>query len=284
MAVDGYAEWGGNVFLALEPVVPPVGIIAGLLNILTKPKPRFEVRQAMGAKYGVISAQIPAQWEQVTALAGRWGDRLLLPSGVDPPPPLSAARFPRYDKAVLAATACEIIKWTRMPLYRRMVGFCDRDGSYADLLEGLLRHFTAAVVLTGREDVYEAEAERLMAGMGAPVILAGHGTAFADCVLVLAPEGLPPDIRPRCPVLANVHSPDGRHDWISGLRVRPFDELLALCPKGIAPHDFGAALFEFGDVRPAGFVASELLLNGVPATLEQAAETIGRHAGSANLY
>lgn len=272
------------MFWALEPVAPPPGIIAGVLNIITRKKARAEPRSAFGAAFGVISACVPAQWDQVAGLAGRFCDRLLLPPGVSSPPPLREAAFPRYRRVVMAATACEIIKRTRMPMYRRVAGLADKTGKYAGILWELLCHFTTAVVVTENAPVYEAESERIMAALGAPVIIAQGGASFADCVLVLAPEGLPEGAHPRCPVISYEDSFDGRCDWVSGPRVRPPPEVSALCPPGIPAERFGAALYEFCGVEAAGFVAGEMLLNGRAAGLEQVTEAVGRRAGTIGLF
>lgn len=264
------------------------GIFGSVLNILTKQKARIEAHQIFGASYGVISTpplSRPSDWNKIASLSDRYGDRLLLPAGLIPPPPLKAAVFPRYERLVLLKTACEIIKRTRMPMYRRIAGLADEHGEYADFLYPLLQHFTAVKVLSKNTLLYAAQAEKMMEELGAPVLLREDISAFSDCVLMIAPEGVSLTQRLRCPVLSK--SPPKREqpgDFISDLRAIPSAQLAAACPAGIDPHDFSAALYEYCGVDSINFLAGQLQINCRQADLVQAVKTVMFASGTLSVF
>lgn len=237
-------------------------IFGGILNILTKPKARIEAREALGAAYGVIVAGLPmraADWRRVASLAGRYADRVLLPVGLEAPPPIAPAAFPRYERRVLLQTAIEIIKRTRMPMYRRVAGLVDTTGEHADFLYALLHHYTSVKVVTKQPTLYEAQAERMMAELGAPVMLRDDYSSLNDCVLIIAPDGVDTNEKLKCPVLSIKPPGENQHsDFITDLRVAAPPEVLPLCPDGIEPHRFVAALYEYCGVEPSGFVAGRM--------------------------
>lgn len=252
------------MFVALEVADPRFsGIFGNVLNILTKPKPRLETRKAMDAVYGVITASGPiheADWLLIAELAGRYAGRMLIPEGFEPPPPLKTAEFPNYERRVILETAVEIIRRTRMPMYRRIAGLVDNNGEYASFLFPLLHHYTTVKVLTGKAAAYIPEAERMMEELGAPVVICEDYAALSDCVIIIAPDGVGVSGRLPCPVLA-AKPPDAlqHSDFITDLQVLPGSGIAALCPAGIEPSRYLAALYEFCGVEPSGFVAERMV-------------------------
>lgn len=260
-------------------------IFGGVLNILTKPKARIEAREALGAVYGVIVAALPLRapdWRRVAALADRYADRMLLPAGLEAPPPIAHAAFPRYERHVLLQTAVEIVKRTRMPMYRRVAGLVDATGEYSDFLYPLLSHYTSVKVITKRPALYEAQSERMMRELGASVMLRDDYSSLDDCVLIIAPDGVDTRERLKCPVLSGKPPAENQpSDFITDLRVAAPHEVLRLCPEGIEPHLFFAALYEYCGVEHAGFVATRMMfryreddLSGVVRAVMEASGTL----------
>lgn len=278
------------MFVALEVAeAGSTGIFAGILNILTKPKARLETREAFGAVYGAVVAPAPvhdADWRRIADLAGRYGDRLLLPEGlIPPPPPLSEPRFTRFGRVIMLKTAVEIIKRTRMPMYRRIIGLVDENGEYADFLFPLLHHYTAVKVLTGQSGLYLAEAERMMHELGAPVLLCEDYASFADCVLIIAPDGVAASDKLSCPVLAGKPPESGqRSDFITDLEVIPKPELQALFPAGINPHKVMAALFEYCGVDEASAPAGRMTFRYARTDLSQVVLAVMEASGTLSIF
>lgn len=262
------------MFVALETVnAEESGIFGNILNILTKPKARLETREAFGAVYGVIIAAKPlrtADWRRITELAGRYADRMLLPDGLEAPPPISEPAFSRFERTVMLKTAVEIIKRTRMPMYRRVVGLVDETGEYADLLFPLLHHYTAAKVLTKKTSLYLGQAEKMMDELGAPVILCDGYQSLSDCVLTIAPDGISAAQKLACPVLAKKPPQSTQYgDFITDLQVVPAPEAAALCPNGIEPHKFFAALYECCGVEEVAVPAARMMWRYAKSDLTQ---------------
>lgn len=272
----------------METVEPQSdGIFAGILNILKKPKPHIEVREALGAKYGAIIAAKPnsaADWRGIAALAGRYGDIMLLPQGMVPPPPLQEAECPRFARRLLLGTAVEIVKRTRMPMYRRIVGLVDENGEYADFLFDLLHHYTTVKVLSGRRALYQAQADRMMEELGAPVILCDDYASFFDCVLVVAPDGLSTDLRMSCPVLGKSGGVKQGSDFITNLRYVPDAEQAKQCPAGIEPHRFFAALYEYGGAAQIGSVASRMTFRSAETDLTRVVHAVMQASGALSIF
>ncbi len=270
------------MFVALETAEPHnKGIFGGILNILSKPKAQIEAREAFGAVYGVINAASPknsADWRKIAALADRYGDSLLLPQGLVPPPPLAEPLYPRFERRVMLTTATEIIKLTRMPMYRRVVGLVDENGEYADFLFPLLHHCTTIKVLTKQQSLYFAAAERMMQELGAPVTVCDDYAALFDCVLIFAPNGIKFSDRLPCPVLQQyLPSEPQSSSFITNLQIEMPQKALDCCPKGIDPQKFVSALFECCGVESYDFVAKKMLFRNMEANLSQIVEAIAKN-------
>lgn len=266
-------------------------IFSGILNILTKPKASIEAREALGAVYGVIVAGLPmraADWRRVAELADRYADRMLIPDGLEPPPPIARAVFPRYERRVLLQTAVEIIKRTRMPMYRRIAGLVDMSGGYADFLYPLLRHYTSVKVITGRPALYEEQAERMMRELGAPVMVCENYSSLGDCVLIIAPDGIgtgATDGGIKCPVLSVRPPSENRPgDFITDLRVAAPPEILSICPCGIDPHQFMAALYEYCGVESVGFTAGRMMFRYREENLTRVVAAVMEASGTLSIF
>lgn len=276
------------MFVALEAdEYQSTGILGDIFNIIKKPKARIEAREAMGAVYGVITAPRPvreADWKKIAALADRYADTMLLPVGMTPPPPISEAKFPRFERRILLKTATEIVKRTRMPMYKRIAGLVDKTGEYADFLFPLLHHYTAVKVLTGQVDLYRAGAEHMMAELGAPVLICDDYAALGDCVLIIAPDGIETAGRMRCPVLSrNPPQTSQSSDFITSLRILPYDDNI-VCPKGIEPHKFYAALYEYCGVEDVRDIAEQMIFKYRTVDLTQVVNAVNGIAGVSELY
>lgn len=295
------------VFIALELVEQNRTGIAGRLRRglarLARPRLAPEEAEALGARYLLLRAPTSGEgpdWAAVAAAAGRFVDRMLLPDGLEPPAGsgIRPVRCPDFAVRVLLATACEIIRRTRMPMYRRVLGLIDPDAAYCHLLAPLLHHYTSVRVVTGKPWIYEAAAARVLAELGAPVLVGE--TLTADCVLALFPGGAGQfpggagqfpggagDFRVAapCPVLVGPgcapSSEWGPHlvrDLLSDPIPVLADEVAARSPAGIAPHRFAAALCDHAGVAPNAFgnlAAQSLLHNRRPRDLEEIVRMLG---------
>lgn len=277
------------MFVALELVEQDTagqGIFGSIFNILTRPKPWLEKAEFLGARYGVIHAADGARgpdWEAIEALAGRFAGRMLLPGGLTPPPGSAIARppCPRFEKKVLLATACELIRRTRMPMYRRILGVIDPEAAHTDLLFPLLRHYTSVRVVTGNLERYEQAAARMMEELGAPVLVGSAVSLLEGCVLILAPGAAGPEGALPCPVLAGEGFPAlPGQERIESLRAGVTAELAARCPGGIAPHRFAAALHDLCGADPGVYVAEQMRFGYKSCTLPEAAQAILQASGA----
>lgn len=281
-------SWGEIVFVAFEAAAPRYdGIFGGILNILTKPKPRIEEREAFGAAYGVIIAGKPvsdSDWRKIASLAGRYGDMMLFPEGITPPPPLREAVFPRFTRRLILGTAIEIVKRTRMPMYRRVAGLVDEKGEYADFLFELLHHYTTVKVFSKQHELYEAEAARMMEELGAPVILCDNQASLSDCVLIIAPDGMKTRVKPVCPVLGKPGEMSQSGDFITDLRFIPQAKGAKLCPNGIEQHKFFAALYEYCGVKDVGQVATRMTFRHADSDLTKVVHAVMQAAGVLSVF
>lgn len=296
LKMQHFAEREGEaVFLALELVESKQkGIFGFLSNILTKPTATWEEAEACGVRYGLVRAPrtrtAEPNWTAIAQLVGRFADRVLLPDDLVLPPqsPLAPFCCPRFEQKVLLATACEIIKRTRMPMYRRIVGLIDPDGDYTDYLPVLLRHYTTVRVITENLQEYERAAAEMMDQLGAPVLIGTAPSILAECVLVVAPGRTFNDAGTTlpCPVLAGEQfDPPFRCHLISGLQAGGSPELAAQTPSGISPHRFAAALYEDSGVLPTGgFVAGKMLLDYKISDLPEVVRAVMQAAGTLFLF
>lgn len=274
---------GENVFVALE-FIPQIykGIFGEIISILNRPKARLEDATVWGVRFGVIRAPVKntqPSWEEIAALAGRFADRILLPDGVTPPEDsgIAALHSPRFEKKVLLSTACEIIRLTRMPMYRRVMGIIDLDAEHTDLLYDLLLHYTSVRVVTGNPERYAKAAEEMMDRLGAPVLVGERLSMLSECVLILAPGcgGWPSGDQLPCPVLASEYFglPRG-WDVINRLETTPPQELIDCCPQGITPHRLAGAVFETSNGFSGDYIGRKVLHNGKNADLMEAVRAV----------
>ena len=280
-------RWGEAVFVALELTGrEPDGVLARLRNKLIRPKFRLEQASCLGGRYALLKWEGAGEpdWAAIEQICGSYTGRLLLPDGLSPPQESKIKRIimPGYDNMVLQKTACGIIDRTKMPMYRRVLGFIDMEGAYDFMLDKLLMHFTAAKVYTRNVDVYNKAAVRVMDELGASVILAEDFTALGDCVLVLSPGTVYTDMSPgfRCPVVScGPFVASGSYRLVSGLVCEPVWEVLAACPIGIRPHDFAGALYEYCGITSTTFLAKVMLFDYQITGLDQAVKAVIHEAG-----
>ncbi len=282
---------GEGVFSALH-VIPrgQGGIFSRLHSILTKPKTWAEPKEINGANYSVIYAETDSSgqpdWRKVEYLAKDWSRWVVLPQALqDSLPTGSTLRVfngEQFAADMLLHTACELIRQTRMPMYRRALGILDPQGNNAHMLYTLLKHYTLIKVVTNNLPLYEDAAEQMMDELGAPVLLSNQLSFLSDCVLVLAPEAFSSqeDVRLHCPVLCHSES-SLKLQYRCDTLTQPLPALPkgGECPEQIDPALFAGALYTFcqGDVVQP--VASTLLYSGVTVNMQQAATILLQKSG-----
>lgn len=253
--------------------------------LFARSQPQLEEREALGVRYRLIRAPSRGNtpdWDAVARLAGTGA--LLLPEGIEPPPncPVTPLSCPRFERRMLLATACEIIKRTRMPMFRRIAGLWDPEGRHGGMLAPLLHYYTAVHVVTDAAERYQRAAADIIERLGAPVTYSPDVSILADCVLILAP-GTAPDLKdysPPCPVLATdtVSLPAGSESFTRLVAtVRP--DIARHCPPGIAPHRFAAALHDCGGVDVGRYVAHRMLCNESPSDLPECVRSVMQRLG-----
>ncbi len=276
------------MFVALEVAsAGSTGIFEKFFNIITRRKTQFSYRECLGASYGVITVMPDdplkaATWRRIAKLAGRYGDRLLPPRGVEAPFPLSEPVFPRFECATLLKTAIELINLSNIPMYRRVAGLVDYAGEYTDFLFPLLHHYISVIVSTSRKELYAAESARIFEELGAPVTIAGEHASFDECALIIAPSDQTGTgfAGTKTPVLC-LKAGDFGGLCISDLRSAAPAGLA--CPNGIEPRKFIAALYEFCGVEELAQPASQVLLGNSYASLAEAAFAVRQFAGFASV-
>ncbi|MDL2233410.1 hypothetical protein LJC63_07510 [Ruminococcaceae bacterium OttesenSCG-928-L11] len=279
------------MFIALEVMEQKKrSLVPAVLHKLAigrgKPRMWLEQRSCCGKQYAALRCEgnRPIDWEAVERVCGTYGKRLLLPEGLTPPEDsrLPAPAFPQFRARMIAHTACEVVARTRMPMYRRTVGFVDIRGNYPGLLRQLLKFYTSAVVVTGERAYYETVRQELMDTLGAPVVIGSGFESLADCVLVVSPDDMytSQSLPSGCPVMTGGSLvAQGRFDRISGLRYVPAAEIGDTCPAGIDTALFAAALCEFSGMDFPTYFAQEMLYNYKSATIDEVARIIAHCAG-----
>jgi hypothetical protein len=276
------------VFVALELIDREKGgLFRKIRERLTRPMVWLDTEECLGGRYAVLHVETSGgkiDWGAVERICGSYGAKLLLPENLEPPAGgrLRRLSLRRFGEQVLVKTACELVDRTKMPMYRRVLGFVDLAGNHAALLPGLLRHFTSVKVLTGEKEMYREVADRMMEELGAPVLLAEDFGSFRDCVLAAAPSSVYTDREAAipCPILCgDAFVAAGRFDRLHGLQAAVHDPARACCPRGIRPHDFAGALYEYCGVDASDFLPESLLYNYRLTDMAEAAAIVARLAG-----
>lgn len=283
------------MFVALEIIQKePGGVFGRLRGMLVKPKLWLETGECAGAHYALLRVEASGRrdridWRAVERICGSYRNKLLLPEGLEPPIETGLVRpeLRRFNDRVFQHTACEVIAQTRMPMYKRVLGFIDREAKYSHMLNELLRHYTSVRVVTDNLDRYHTEAERLLEELGAPVVVGTGLDSLAGCVLILSPGAFYTSQAAAfsCPVVAgDVFVAGGRCDLVTALRTVPGEPVRSACPAGIDPHDFAGALYEFCSADISTFLAERLLYNYRAAALPELVAAVARGAGLEHPY
>lgn len=261
------------------------GVLGRAASLFVRSQPRAEEREALGAHYRLILAPSRGgapDWPAIARLADTRA--LLLPDRVPPPPKgiVKPLQCPRFERQVLASTACEVVHRTRMPMYRRIVGLLDPLGKYAGLLFPLLHHYTAARVYTLSPERYERAAADIGERLGAPVASGPDLSLLDGSVLILAP-GPVPDLPERpfpAPILAGRgFTPPAGSEVFSGLRASVPPELVEHSPDGISPNRFAAALYDHCGLDVGGYVSHQMQRGASPSDLPTCIHSVMRRIG-----
>ncbi|WP_312640550.1 hypothetical protein [Hydrogenoanaerobacterium sp.] len=225
------------------------GIFARLLHRMKQRKMKAEAVDTPFGSYALLTAQsMQVDWDKVDALCGRAGRNLVLPRQLSIPEGYALRRFvpTALTLRVLCNTCVEIIRHSKLPLYRKIVTLVDPMAHYIDFVPELLYHCITVKVATSQVERYNLLSEQLMEELGASIVVTDSLDNFDSSILVVCPgdEGLD-KIVTNAPVLTagNIDIPSVCK-LVGDMQIQPRGELAAYVPKGITPLDFAGALYE----------------------------------------
>ncbi|WP_123811014.1 hypothetical protein [Hydrogenoanaerobacterium saccharovorans] len=225
------------------------GIFARLLHRMKQRKITAETVNTPFGSYVLLTAGSEhVDWDKVAALCGRAGKNLVMSRCLCPPEDSSIGRFEptALTSKVLRNTCVEIIRRSKLPLYRKIITLVDPMARYVDFVPELLYHCITVKVVTTQVECYNRLSEHLMEELGASIVVTDDMDSFGGSVLVICPDSNPADkIVTTVPVLT-AGTIDGGFacKLVGDLQIQPRGELAACTPKGIAPLDFAGALYE----------------------------------------
>lgn len=262
---------------------PESGFVKKFVRRMRGADIHVESGEYLGRRFAHVLVDGPIDWHAVARICGPFANRVLLPEDISLPKeaPLQSPALPEFYNRVLLQTACSLVERTRMPMYRRVLGFVDLDGSYAEMLDTLLMHYTSVQVLTENIERYEACSRHLMEELGAPLTVCGTLRSLESCVLVVSPASVQLSEKANfsCPVLTGgTFSCGGRANLISGLEISGL-EVKEACPPGISLHQFAGAMYEFYGIAPSTFSAVTMMYNQKSVDMGEAVEAVRRSAG-----
>ena len=252
------------------------GALGRLADRLMRTKIIHKNHEVMGGGYKLLQWQSGSRpnWEQLEAACSRYRNRVLFPEGLILPEALKIETplLPNFKRAVLVNTACEIATRSRLPLYRRVLGLIDENGSMVDELPLLLRYYSCIMVASRATELYAIAGARIMHELGAPVLVGCEPKGLGECMLVIS-EGSLKSEKLRAPLLCP-GSAVGSSLCIGSLEITPPEDVSAACPEDISLQDFAGSLYEFSAVRDYNLVANQMLCNYRLANLTEVVRAV----------
>jgi hypothetical protein len=234
-------------------------------------------------------------WNAVEQTAGRCRTRMLFPSGIRPPAPPKVERAAQNEPGLRAfqprrlpllhclRAAQQVLRRCETPAQSLSVALVDPRCVAGRALEPLVMLAGSLRVFTPDLPAYRAVAAQLLERYGVTLILSDSEGCFAQSDVVIADDLSMFTGKERGLIftMPGVPAPSGcRVCRPAGLPLP--EEFAALCPPGIHPLHFAAALFELCGVRemerlqPQGYVFQQGAQEE-PADAETLAAMIDAH-------
>ena len=254
---------GGCLFAALAVQERIARGVLGQLRLFFRPDPPVShVVQEGNISYLKIQAQVdkrhPLDWDAVIRLAAWAPAGLLLPEGFNPPDglsyrPVDVSPFQR----LLCCMACHrSLREADLSPSKLQICLIDPTGQYGKVALSLLRYASTVKVYTSQVDLFEEAARQSIKQYGAPLLVSDDPECVSECPVVLNPWGMPAPAS-REAVVFSTHPLKGQHRLcLTRYTAAVGGNAGRLCPGGIDPTQFAAALYAAGRLRDPVEVSS----------------------------
>lgn len=211
---------------------------------------RYELTELGKVKYVTIAweeQKRPISWKSVASLAGGEAKSLVLPKEIELPENAPVERFDSmpFVKSIMQGSLLDVIE--RAKLYEKgvKIGLYDPRGEHAEFLQLLLPVAYGVKVLTENPGSFDRIRQSEL--VKADLEFTPDAGELGDCPVIVAPDALrgelPLDDRQIVFSFERASS-DCRCLVIDDCEIGISRDLAALCPEGIDPNDFLAALYE----------------------------------------
>lgn len=240
------------------------GIFARFLH---KMKKRTILTRTVQTKLGeyllVTTYSEQINWDKVAQITGRAGRNLVLPRRIQLPQGCPVRRFEpdAFRLQVLLNTCVDVIRHTKLPLYRKIVTLVDQDGAYTQFVPDLLCYCMTVKVVTAAQERYGTLSEKMMEELGASIVVTDHMEGSDGSMLIIAPdaEQAVQVAQPVAVITAGDIDRPALCKLVGDLRIQPKGDLAACVPKEIDALDFAAAMCQLSGWHAGNRLAAGML-------------------------
>lgn len=240
------------------------GIFAKFLHRMKKRTILTRTVQTKLGEYLLVTAYSERiNWDKVAQITGRAGKNLVLPRRIELPPGCPVRRFTpdTFRLQVLLNTCVDVIRHTKLPLYRKIVTLVDQNGVYTQFVPELLCYCMTVKVVTAAQERYRILSEQMMEELGASIVVTDHMEGCDGSMLVIAPDAQQAAevAQPVAVITAGEIDRPALCKLVGDLRIKPKGDLAACIPKEIDALDFAAALCQLGGWQAGARLAAGML-------------------------
>ncbi|MCO7137228.1 hypothetical protein NIF40_06765 [[Clostridium] leptum] len=237
--------------------------VLGRLRLFSRPAPpASHMVQEGNISYLSICAQMdkrhPLDWMAITRLAAWAPAGLLLPDSFSPPDdcsyrPVDDSPFQR----LLCCRACHrSLQEADLSPSKLQICLVDHSGQFGKVALSLVRYASTVKVYTPQPDLFEEIAQQSIKQYGAPLVVSDDPGCVSGCPVVLNPWGMSAPVSKEA-VVFSTRPLKGLHSLcLSEYTAAVGGEAGRLCPGGIDPTQFAAALYASGRLRDPVEVSS----------------------------
>lgn len=230
-------------------------------------KMKVEIRQAGNIQIKCveyINRTGRTNYNKLDKIIGAQRNRLLCPHDTILSKELGYRRFEssEFKRRLCTNTAISLLSLTTNSSIS--VGLLDMDASFALLPKYLLKYTDNVVVVTNEQDIYSEVAESLLHDTGAPIRLSKTVRSLDLCDLIIAPNGLEPNINAKPDSLVLTDRKPQKTlaaTTIYGYDIELSDELDFLRPQWLDKTYFASALYTLGRIYDLGAVVPAYCLS-----------------------